>query len=125
MKQKRACGRTEQKVLLAVNKSAKNNLAYGIRRLGAVQARQVPVGRFNIASKPSVGCRGNVPSTHQVTVCLSPAFHTELAVGLVMGGDIASRGRKASGFPRTVMARVSRRNTTCMTAESRDMRDEA
>lgn len=65
------------------------------------------------------------PDRSQVTVCLSPAFHTELAVGLVMGGDIASRGRKASGFPRTVMARVSRRNTTCMTAESRDMRDEA
>lgn len=42
-----------------------------------------------------------------------------------MGGDIASRGRKVSGFPRTEAARASKRNVACMMVESRDMTDEA
>lgn len=51
--------------------------------------------------------------TYQVTVCVSPAFHTDPAFGFVIGGAIESRGMSVSGLARAVPKRA-RRDTTCM-----------
>lgn len=59
------------------------------------------------------GCTPSSPDRSQVTVCVSPAFHTDPAFGFVIGGAIESRGMSVSGLARAVPKRA-RRDTTCM-----------
>ena len=56
---------------------------------------------------------GNI-NTHQVTVSVCPDVHTDLAVGLVIGGATASRWMIPTGLATTVAAKARRSEATYM-----------